>query len=170
MVDLTVTWGRLGVIGFGGGPSMIPLIRAEVVDHRQWMTNSEFVDVLGGANALPGPITTKLAAYVGWEVAGAGGALTSVVALVAPSAVVTIALMQLLLRYADRPWVHGALAAVRPVAISLLLWTVWLLAPKVGGSLGPMLVGGGALLALILEVPPALVLVVCMGLGAAFLR
>lgn len=52
---------RVGILGFGGGPSSIPLVKIEVVDKYGWMTNEDFQDTLAIANVLPGPIITKLA-------------------------------------------------------------------------------------------------------------
>lgn len=59
-----------GLIGFGGGPSTIPLIQKEVVDHYQMMTLTEYSSVIAIGNIFPGPIVTKLAGYIGYELAG----------------------------------------------------------------------------------------------------
>ncbi len=59
-----------GLIGFGGGPSTIPLIQKEVVDHYQMMTLKEYSSVIAIGNIFPGPIATKLAGYIGYELAG----------------------------------------------------------------------------------------------------
>ncbi|MCK4235643.1 MAG: chromate transporter, partial [Candidatus Krumholzibacteria bacterium] len=62
---------RVGLFGFGGGPALIPLIEKEVVDHYGWLTAEEFIDVLAMANALPGPIATKMALCIGLRMGGA---------------------------------------------------------------------------------------------------
>ena len=59
-----------GLIGFGGGPAAIPLIQKEVVDHYQMMTLTEYSSVIAIGNIFPGPIVTKLAGYIGYELAG----------------------------------------------------------------------------------------------------
>ena len=64
---------RVGIFGFGGGPAMIPLVRAEVVTRHHWLTDEEFADVLAIGNTLPGPIATKMPGYIGYRVGGVTG-------------------------------------------------------------------------------------------------
>ena len=59
-----------GLIGFDSGPSTIPLMQKEVVDHDQMMTLTEYSSVIAIGNIFPGPIVTKLAGYIGYELAG----------------------------------------------------------------------------------------------------
>ena len=59
-----------GILGYGGGPASIPLIEHEVVDQYEWMTTSEFSEVLALGNALPGPIAPKMAGYIGYDIGG----------------------------------------------------------------------------------------------------
>jgi chromate transport protein ChrA len=59
-----------GIVGYGGGPASIPLIHFEVVHRYGWLTVEEFGDVLALGNALPGPIATKMAGYIGYEIGG----------------------------------------------------------------------------------------------------
>ncbi|MFX5046182.1 chromate transporter, partial [Acinetobacter baumannii] len=54
---------RIGIFGFGGGPTMVPLFYTECVKKYKWVTDEDFSDNLALANALPGPIATKLAAF-----------------------------------------------------------------------------------------------------------
>ena len=88
-----------GIIGFGGGPSTIPLIQKEVVEHYQFMTNSEYSSVIAIGNILPGPIATKLAGYIGYEVAGIPGAFIAVFATVAPTTLLMIGILSILAKY-----------------------------------------------------------------------
>ncbi|MBW7458094.1 chromate transporter, partial [Paenibacillus sepulcri] len=55
------------VLGYGGGPASIPLMYQEIVTHYGWLTDPQFSNMLALGNALPGPIATKIAAYVGYE-------------------------------------------------------------------------------------------------------
>lgn len=58
-LDIFIAFFRSGILGFGGGPSAIPLVHKEVVGTYQWMSDEEFADVLSIGNTLPGPIATK---------------------------------------------------------------------------------------------------------------
>jgi chromate transporter len=134
LLHLTAAFGRVGLFGFGGGPSFIPLIEREVEAHR-WLTREAFLDAFAFGNALPGPIATKLAGYVGYRVAGWWGAAAALLALTAPSIVAMVALASLYVRFAASPWVAGFLTGLRPVVIALLVLTVFGFAP---GALGPL--------------------------------
>lgn len=72
-LELAVGFARTGVTGYGGGPSTIPLIEFEAVKKYKWMTEEEFGETLALANTLPGPIATKMAAYIGYKVKGKDG-------------------------------------------------------------------------------------------------
>lgn len=109
-----------GILGYGGGPSSIPLIEHEVVDKYGWMTTTEFSELLALANALPGPIATKMAGYIGFEVAGILGAIIALFATVGPSLILMIILLGILLRYRDSPRVKRLSTFVLP-AIAILL-------------------------------------------------
>lgn len=80
------------VLGYGGGPASIPLMFEEVVNRYGWLSNDQFSNMLALANALPGPIATKIAAYVGYSAGGWPGFLIALIATVVPSAFALIVL------------------------------------------------------------------------------
>jgi chromate transporter len=129
VVDLFLAFARVGLFGFGGGPAMIPLIQVEVVDLRAWLAPAEFLDAFAFGNALPGPIATKLAGYVGYQVAGGPGAAAALLGISAPTIVAMVALASAYLRTKERPGVQRFLSGVRPVVVALLALVVWDFAP-----------------------------------------
>ncbi|MFS8580046.1 MAG: chromate transporter, partial [Novibacillus thermophilus] len=94
------------ILGYGGGPATIPLVQREVVNRYGWMNTEEFGEVLALGNALPGPIATKMAGYIGFEQAGLLGAVVALFATVAPSLMIMIAFLQILHRFKDSPKVQ----------------------------------------------------------------
>lgn len=114
-----------GILGYGGGPASIPLVENEVVQRFEWMSVQEFSEVLALANSLPGPIATKLAGYIGYEVAGIPGAVVAVFATVAPSLILMILLLGILYKYKDSPKVKRLTLYVRPVIAILLGLMAW---------------------------------------------
>lgn len=135
---LEVFWAftRAGLLGFGGGPAMIPLIQVEVVDLRGWLSHAEFLDAFAFGNALPGPIATKMAGYVGFQVAGWAGAAAGLAGIAAPTIVAIVALASVYRRYRERDAVQRFLAGVRPVVLALLAlvaWDFWPAAMQVEG-------------------------------------
>ena len=90
---------RVGIFGFGGGPAMIPLVRAEVVTRHHWLTDEEFADVLAIGNTLPGPIATKMPGYIGYRVGGVSGCIAAVIAIILPMIVAMIVMLGIFSRY-----------------------------------------------------------------------
>lgn len=109
-----------GIVGYGGGPAIIPLIEIEVVQRYEFMTRQEFGEVLAMGNALPGPIATKMAGYIGFEVAGVAGSLVALAATVVPTLVAMIVLLNLLNKFKDSPKVKRMTALIRPTIAILL--------------------------------------------------
>jgi chromate transporter len=123
--QLFLAFGRANFFGFGGGPAVIPLIQREVVNNYKWLSTEEFTDVLAMGNALPGPIATKMAAYVGYKISGLWGAAAALAGTVIPTAVAMLGLAGIYLKYKDTPQIMGMLKGVRPVVVVLLLQTAW---------------------------------------------
>jgi len=169
-MELGAAWFRIGIFGFGGGPSVIPLIRHECVERYGWMSDGELLDALAFGNALPGPIAVKLAAHVGLRVGGWAGCAVSLAALNVPSIAMMLGLAFLYARYRSHPAVGGAMAGVRPAVIGLLAYTVWTLAPDGIRGVGSGLLAVASFGALLANVHPALVVATAMAVGAIFLR
>ncbi|MGO2392165.1 MULTISPECIES: chromate transporter [unclassified Halomonas] len=127
---------RVGIFGFGGGPSMIPLVRAEVVTRYQWLTDEEFADVLAIGNTLPGPIATKMPGYIGYRVGGTMGCIASVIAVIFPMIVAMIVMLGIFSRYRDVAWIRGMGQAVVPVVMVMMAQLTWDFFDKSKASLG----------------------------------
>jgi chromate transporter len=114
-------WARLGVIGFGGPPAHIVLLRTLCVDNRQWLSARQFEDGLAAANLMPGPASTQLAIFCAWKLRGAAGAVLGGVCFIVPGLVIILALSVLFLAGSPPLWVRGAAAgagaAVPAVAV-----------------------------------------------------
>ncbi|MFD0675772.1 MULTISPECIES: chromate transporter [unclassified Paenibacillus] len=124
---LTLFWGFFvaNVLGYGGGPASIPLMQEEIVNHYGWISNEQFADLLAVANALPGPIATKLAAFVGYQQLGWVGFLIATIATVVPSAVALIVLLNILNRYRQSLIVKGMTLLVQPVIAVMMVILTW---------------------------------------------
>jgi chromate transporter len=157
---------RIGMLGFGGGPSSIPLVHQEVVKKYGWMTDDEFGDTLALANTLPGPIATKMAGYIGYRVAGIWGLLNALLASVIPTVVLMIVFLGLLQTYKDIPWVQHMSATVVPVVAVMLAVLTWDFIKKSGETLGwmraIMLLALSAILIEALHIHPAIVILGCI--------
>jgi len=109
-----------GIIGYGGGPATIPLIQNEVVNNYGWLSLEQFGDVLALGNALPGPIATKMAGFIGYQVGGGLGSLVALLATIVPSLLAMIFLLSILLKFKDSPKVKNMTMMIRPTVGILL--------------------------------------------------
>lgn len=114
-------WARIGVLGFGGPPAHILLLRRLCVERRGWLEPDEFEDGIAAANLLPGPASTQLAILTAWRLRGTPGALVGGACFIAPGLVMILALSVLFLAGDPPTWVLGAAAgagaAVPAVAV-----------------------------------------------------
>ena len=166
---LFLGFARVGLLGFGGGQAMIPLMQAECVG-RGWISDEEFLEGLAVANTLPGPISTKMALFVGWTDAGLPGAVAAVAGVLTPSLALMGVLVVFLSRFREHPSVAGALRAAKPAVVGMLAWVVWDLAPTgITGAAGALL-AGLAFVALLAKVHPGFVMIGAMAFGAVALR
>lgn len=118
--QLFVVFLYTNLIGYGGGPATIPLMEEEVVQQHHWMTTEEFSNTVGLANALPGPIATKMAGYIGYEQEGIIGAIICLFATIMPSLILMIALLGLLNKFKKSRRVQRLSTYVLP-AIAILM-------------------------------------------------
>lgn len=124
-LNIFIAFFRSGMLGFGGGPSAIPLVYKEVVDTFKWMNDQEFSDVLALGNTLPGPINTKMAGYIGYRVGGALGMVTALIAAILPTIILMLILLTSFNQFKDNPRVQGMTNAVVPIVgvmIGVLTW------------------------------------------------
>lgn len=173
-VQLAIAMFRTGIVGYGGGPSVIPLIRHDAVTRYTWLSDDEFGETLAIANALPGPIATKMAAYLGYKLRGVRGAILSVLAHILPSCLAMIILLSAVNYLSSSKVVAGMIAGVSPVIAVMLGIMAYEFAQKAYKGLGKYLSAAFILLALILleilHIHPAIVIVLFLGYGAVHYR
>ncbi len=173
-IELGVSMVRTGILGYGGGPSVIPLIRHDAVIRYGWISDEEFGETLALANALPGPIATKMAAYLGYKRAGGLGAFFAVVAHILPSVLAMILLLSAVNYLAGSKVVKGMIAAVSPVIAVMLGVMAYEFAKKAVKGLGIAAGIAFMLLALlllqVLHVHPAIVIVLFLAYGTVHYR
>lgn len=128
-LQLFLSYLKIGLFGFGGGYAMLSLIQNEIVVQHQWMTNTEFADIVAVSQMTPGPIAINSATYVGYTIgsqAGAGvwgGLLGSVIATLGvclPSLTVMLLLTRFFFRLKGNRYLAGAMTGMKPVVIGMI--------------------------------------------------
>ena len=169
--DLLIAFTRASNLGFGGGPAAIPLIKIEVVERYQWLTNAEFTDALAVGNALPGPIITKLAGYVGYQEAGWLGVIVANIGAILPTVIAVILLAGFLRKYSNSPVLKGMLMGVRPVVVVLIGKTAFDMGVGSFPNLTTLGIGLATVVSIYwLKLHPALIIVLSMAFGLVVFR
>ncbi|WP_257348106.1 chromate transporter [Pseudalkalibacillus decolorationis] len=162
-----------GILGYGGGPASIPLVENEVVDRYSWMSTEEFSEVLALGNALPGPIATKMAGYIGFDQGGWLGAAVGIFATAAPSLLLMVLMLKLLLKYRESENVKWMTILVRPtiaVLLGIMAYQFFFSSYENTGAVQTILLLGASYLFLERwRIHPAFVIVGALTYGGLFL-
>ncbi|MBR0373124.1 MAG: chromate transporter [Mogibacterium sp.] len=143
LLELFVTFFKLGLFTIGGGVAMIPILRDKMVNEKQWFTDEEMVDLFAVCQGLPGVIAINMATYVGFKRRGFLGSLVSTVGVILPSFVIILLIAQGLAAIGDNPIIMGALGGLRAAAVGLIIVAVWQVARTV--MKGPVATAGAVL-------------------------
>ena len=130
LVEIFWTFLKIGAFTFGGGYAMIPLIQHEVINHRRWLREGEFIELLTIAQTAPGPIALNTAVFVGYKLRGYRGALAAVLGVVIPSFLIILVVAMFFADMRDNVWVDAAFKGMRPAVVALIV------APIVGLTRG----------------------------------
>ena len=111
---------RLGLTAFGGPAAHVAMMRSEVVERRKWLTDEEFLDLLGATNFIPGPNSTELAIHVGHRRGGARGLVVAGLCFIVPAALLTLGFAWAYVRYGAMPRATAILHGVKPVIVVIV--------------------------------------------------
>lgn len=130
LIEILWSFLKIGAFTFGGGYAMIPLIQHEVINHRRWLREGEFVELLTIAQTAPGPIALNTAVFVGYKLRGYRGALAAVLGVVIPSFLIILVVAMFFADMRGNVWVDAAFKGMRPAVVALIV------APIVGLARG----------------------------------
>lgn len=119
-LQLFISFFKVGLLTFGGGLSMFPMLEREMINRRGWCTKEEILDYYAIGQCTPGIIAVTVSCFIGWRQKKVLGALLSPVAVVLPGLMVTLLLATALSFVADHPAVQSALVGMR-VAVAVLV-------------------------------------------------
>ncbi|MGO9239847.1 MAG: chromate efflux transporter [Bryobacteraceae bacterium] len=120
MNELARLFLRLGSTAFGGPAAHIAMMRGEVVLRRGWVTEPEFVDMLGAVNLIPGPNSTEMAILIGHRRAGWPGLVVAGACFILPSTLIVAAAAWGYVRYGALPQAAGLLEGVKPAVVAIV--------------------------------------------------
>ena len=119
--ELFITFAKVGVMTFGGGYAMLPILEREVVQNKHWVTSEEVMDYFAVGQCTPGVIAVNTATFVGYKLKGNLGGIFATLGVVFPSLLIIMAIAGILENFADLPVVQNAFAGIR-VCVCVLVF------------------------------------------------
>lgn len=120
LLEMFVSFFKIGLFTFGGGYAMIPMIQKEVVDNKKWITEDEMMQYFSLSQCTPGVIAVNTATFVGAKKKGVLGAIFSTLGVITPSILIITVLAYALTKFSHIPFINHAFAGIRPAVASLI--------------------------------------------------
>lgn len=130
LLDLFLTFARIGGFTFGGGYAMLPMLHKEVVLKKHWATEEDLMDYYAVGQCTPGIIAVNTATFIGYKERGVIGAIVATLGVIAPSLVIIMIITAFVNNFSSIGWVQHALAGIRICVCVLVLDAVIKLAKK----------------------------------------
>ncbi len=167
LLNLYLSFARIGLFTFGGGYAMLPLIESEIIHGRGWLTVREFTDIVAIAEVTPGPIAVNSATFVGYRLAGVMGGIVATLGVVTPSVVIILALAILARRFENSTGLARVKSGMRPAVVGLIAAAALTVARVALVDLKSIMVAAvAALLVFKVKLDPIVVLAISGLLGA----
>ena len=120
LLNLFLTFAKIGLFTFGGGYAMISLIENQCVERKKWITHDEMMNITVIAESTPGPIAINCATFVGYKQAGLLGSLIATLGIVIPSFLIIFAISMFLNQFLEITWISNAFKGIK-IAVGLLI-------------------------------------------------
>ena len=124
LLRMFLTFAKVGVMTFGGGYAMLPILQREIVEKHQWATDAELTDYFAIGQCTPGIIAVNTATFIGRKHQGILGGIVATLGVVFPSLVIITLIAAFLTNFADIPLVRNALAGVNACVVALIASSV----------------------------------------------
>ena len=118
---LFLTFLKIGAFTFGGGYAMIALLENDLITRKRWLTQPEFLDMVAIAESTPGPVAINSATYIGFRIAGFGGAAAATVGVCIPSFAIIYAISRVFDAFLSLRWVACAFRGIQACVVYLIL-------------------------------------------------
>ena len=121
LVEMFLAFAKIGVMTFGGGYAMLPILQRELVEKREWVTEEELMDYFAIGQCTPGIIAVNTATFIGQKRRGNIGGIAATLGVVFPSLVIISILAGFIAGFAHIPWVQNAFAGIQVCVCVLII-------------------------------------------------
>lgn len=170
---LTMFWSffKIGAFTFGGGYAMIPLIEAEVVDKRNWISKEDFLDIIVISQTFPGALAVNSSTFIGYKIGGFLGAILALLGVVIPSFTIILIIASFFMQFRSNPIVDLVFKGISAAVPMLVLIAVLSISKSVKKNLHNFLITVISVIAItFLNIHPVFVIVAFGLYGYLFLR
>ena len=158
LIDLFISFAKCGVLTFGGGYAMLPILEREVVTRHNWATSEQMLDYYAIGQCTPGLIAVNVSTFIGYTTRGFLGAVVATLGMIFPSLVIITALASVLTALQSNIYVAKAFAGIRVAVCALMLSAVIKLARKAISNVPTAIIAVAALaLEILLKVSPVII-------------
>lgn len=130
LLDLYLTFAKIGVFTFGGGYAMLPLLEREVCDKKNWASQEEILDYYAIGQSTPGIIAINTSTFLGYKMAGKIGGLVASLGFITPSIIIIVLIANFLKIYSHLTLIQHAFAGIRIGVCALVFYTVMKMTKK----------------------------------------
>lgn len=120
LIQLFISFFKIGAFSFGGGYAMLPLLEQELVEKHQWISTTDFIDILAVSEMTPGPIAINSATFLGYNISGTLGAVVATFAVVLPSFIIITLIYIFMNSFKNSKYVNWTFRGIRPVVLGLI--------------------------------------------------
>ncbi|GAB1468999.1 chromate transporter [Candidatus Cloacimonadota bacterium] len=119
-LQMLFTFMKIGLFSFGGGYAILAMIRQEVVINNQWLTQTQFMDVVAISQMTPGPIAINAATFIGYQKGGVFGSLLCSFGVILPSLIIMTIVTISYLKLKKQPWFRNVFSKLRLLSVGLI--------------------------------------------------
>ena len=119
LLDLFLTFFKVGAFTFGGGYAMLPLIQEEVVNNA-WLSKNDIINFIAVSESTPGPFAINIATYIGSEMAGIIGAICATLGVILPSLIIIILVAKFFEKFKTNKIIKGCMTGLKPAVVGLI--------------------------------------------------
>lgn len=128
LVKLYLAFLKIGTFSFGGGYAMLPFIQKEIVEKNNWISSTEFTDIIGISQMTPGPVAINSATFVGYKISGVIGSIVATLGVITTSFILVVIINRILDKFKEFKMVQSALLGMKTALIALIIYAFWDLA------------------------------------------
>ena len=157
---------RIGLLTFGGGLAMLPMLKREVVDKYKWIDEDEMLDIYAIGQCTPGIIAINTATYIGFKKGGILGGITATLGEASPSLIIIIAVASVLKNYMDNEILLHAFVGIRIVVCGLMMTTVvQMMRSGIKNCIGGLFFAGAVILTMFTPISTIFIIIIAAILG-----